>query len=710
MKINIHKLLRFKSGCILFGLFFSAWAVADEMDEFFSMSPEELANISVTIATGTAKPAYQSAAVTTVITAEQIKIMGATELHEVLETVPGLHVSIQAITNDPMYSMRGIRNEANSEVLFMLNGTRFSVPYKGSSMTGMELPVEAIQQIEVIRGPGSAFYGADAFAGVINIITKKAKDIDGTEIGVRAGYWDTQSVWGLHSNHWMGWDRAASLQYSHNNNDGDRIINSDLQTQFDKGFGTAASIAPGEMETQAERWNAHLNLQRKHWDVGFWAFNEVDNGLGAGAGGALDDEGELDGENYLTDLRFSTEDAIENWELLAHASYLYTDIDADIHNFPDGTLLPIDGNGNINPVAPSILSFFPEGMLTDIGIKNQVVSFEMSSIFKGFEDHSIRFTTGYRYEEVSTKEKRNYGAGILDGTQLVVDGTLTKTTGTDLEFLPDSHRSIWSVALQDEWQIAQDWNLTVGLRYDDYSDFGSTFNPRVALVWDINQQLSSKLLYGRAFRAPSFLEQKQQNSQLFTGNPDLDPETIETIELAFDYRPFNNLRLASNFYFYQIDDLIAGGLDSIVDNQDGQEGYGTEFEWDWKFHEQWNLKGNYAWQYARDQETNRRVSGVPEHQLYVAANWQFLPQWHIQTQLNWVGHRLSSDTSTNDKLDDYETVDVTLNSKRFYGYVDFSASVRNVFDSQGKEPAGNGYPDNFPIPSRSFYLETTVHF
>ena len=77
-------------------------AEAEEIDDFFSMSPAELANISVSIATGTAKPAYQSAAVTTVITAEQIKTMGATELHQVLETVPGLHVSIQAVTNDPM--------------------------------------------------------------------------------------------------------------------------------------------------------------------------------------------------------------------------------------------------------------------------------------------------------------------------------------------------------------------------------------------------------------------------------------------------------------------------------------------------------------------------------------------------------------------------------------------------------------------------------
>ncbi|MCK5120395.1 MAG: TonB-dependent receptor, partial [Methylococcales bacterium] len=568
----------------------------DDMEDFFSMSPAELANIPVTIATGTAKPAYLSASVTTVITAQQIDTMGATELDQVLETVPGLHVSIQAVTNDTVYSMRGMQNGVNAQVLVLLNGTRFSVPYKGSSMTGMRLPVEAIQQIEVIRGPGSALYGADAFAGVINIITKKAKDIDGTVIGVRGGSWDTQSVWGQHSNQLLGWDIAASLQYAHNNNDGDRIINSDLQSQFDRNFSTDASLAPNEMQTKLERWNAHLNLQRKHWDIDFWAFNEVDAGLLAGAGGALDDEGKLNGQNYLTDLKFSSEDLVDDWEFLAHASYLYTNIDAEIHNFPDGTLLPIDGNGEINPTVPFVLNptFFPEGVLSEIGIENQVASFEMSSIFKGIEGHLLRLTTGFRYEQVRTKESRNFGKGITVGT-------LTNVTGTNFVFLPDSQRSIWSVALQDEWQISQDWQLTAGVRYDEYSDFGSTFNPRVALVWGINEQLSAKLMYGQAFRAPSFLEQKQQNSQLFVGNPSLKPENIETVELAFDYRPIENLRLASNFYFYEIEDLIATSLGGAtvptVNNSEGQTGVGTEFEWDWQFHEQWNLKGNYAWQY-----------------------------------------------------------------------------------------------------------------
>ncbi|GAB6042124.1 hypothetical protein JCM17961_28000 [Endothiovibrio diazotrophicus] len=57
--------------------------------------------------------------------------------------------------------------------------------------------------------------------------------------------------------------------------------------------------------------------------------------------------------------------------------------------------------------------------------------------------------------------------------------------------------------LQDERAVAPDWQFTVGVRYDDYSDFGSTINPRLSLVWATDYDLSTKLLYGRAFRAPS---------------------------------------------------------------------------------------------------------------------------------------------------------------------------------------------------------------
>ncbi len=686
----------------------------EEMEDFFSMSPAELANLSVTIASGTSKRIDQAPGVASVITAEQIKAMGATELHEVLETVPGLHVSLQTVTYDYIYTMRGIGNGTNSQILVLLNGTRFSLPFQGRSMTGLEMPVQDIQRIEVIRGPGSAMYGADAFAGVINIITKKANDIDGTVIGGRGGSWDTYSGWAQHGGQWAGWDVAASVQYQTTNGDPGRIIDSDAQTAIDAVFGTSASHAPGAMQTQIKTWNAHLNLQRKYLDFGFWAFNANDAGLRAGVAAALDTKGSANGENYLADARFSSEDLLEDWELQAHVSYLYTDFQAQFQVLPDKVLLPIGPDGNPDFIQPAGVVSFPQGVNEALGRKQRVPAVELSSIYRGLQDHIWRFSAGFRYEEIITNDARNFGPGVIDASMPVINGGLTDVKALGLAYLPNMRRSIWSAMLQDEWQLAEHWYLTAGLRYDHYSDFGSTANPRFALVWDVTSQFTSKLLYGRAFRAPTFAEQGNVNNPVLLGNPNLNPETINTVELAFDYRPLNNLRTAANFYYYTIQDLIqavpdANDASATAQNNGDQTGYGLELEWNWQMTENWNFKGNYAWQHARNEQINRRVAGVPKQQLYVAAEWQFVPRWYVQTQLNWVGQRISS-PGDDRVLDNYETVDITLRSKRLLQHLDVAASVRNLFDADAREPAVPQLPGNLPLPGRSFYLEASVYF
>jgi outer membrane receptor for ferrienterochelin and colicin len=689
-------------------------AIAEtKVDDYFEMSPAELANIPVTIATGTPKPIFQSAAITSVITADQIKAMGATELHEVLETVPGVHASIQQDVYDYNYSMRGIKNTGNSQVLMLLNGTRITTPFGGTLMSGTELPLESIQRVEVIRGPGSALYGADAFAGVINIITKKADDINGTKVGVRAGNFDTQSTWGQHSSEWAGWKVATSLQYQHSDNN-ERIIKADAQTVLDNTFYTNASHAPGPMNTRYETLNGHLNLQRKHWDIGFWGFNSIDSGLRAGNAGALDPKGKANGEQYLGDIRFSTEDWFEDWELTAHASYLRSDFIANLQVFPNNTKLPIGKDGNINFTDYSPISF-PDGVNAIPGRIENIPAIEFTSIYRGLTDHVARFNTGFRHEEISTTLDINIGKGVIkDNTQPVVDGKLTNVTDTPYVYLADTNRSIWSLVAQDEWQIARNWQLTSGLRYDNYSDFGGTLNPRLALVWDINEQLTGKLLYGRAFRAPSFSEQGAKNNPVVLGNKNLKPETINTTELAFDYRPWSSLRTTLNLYYYEINNLIlsavqADGSTPRYQNNGNQTGYGSEFEWDWQFSPQWIIKGNYAWQYATDDTTDQKVVGVPEHHIYVALNWHFANQWHIQPQINWIGGRTSAPGDAR-PLYDYETVDLTLRGKKLFNHLNLGFSLRNAFDERPFEPASLQLPQNIPLAGRSFYFEASVDF
>ncbi|MGZ5075245.1 MAG: TonB-dependent receptor plug domain-containing protein [Methylobacter sp.] len=688
----------------------SAAAAENEMDDFFAMSPAQLAETSVTIATGTPKPVSQSAAVTSVITAEQIKSMGATELHEVLETVPGMHGSLQRSTYDYNYSVRGIQNATNSQLLILLNGTRITTPFRGTLMSGMELPVEAIQRVEVIRGPGSALYGADAFAGVINIITKKTADINGSKVGVRAGNWDTQSAWGQHGATWAGWDVATSLQYQHTGGDDGRILQADAQTTKDNAFGTSASHAPGTMPTRYETLNGHLALQRKHWDLGFWAFNEINGGTRAGGNTALDPSGMTNGEQYLGDVRFSTEDWLDDWELMAHLSYLQSDFNAKFQLFPDNASLPVTVTGNIdntlNPLVPRVL--FTNGVNNNLGRLEKIPSIELSSLYQGWNNHRLLLSSGFRYEEITTSDSRNFGYGLP--LPAVVNGTLIDVTGTQYVYLPDTHRTIGSAVLQDEWQFADDWQLTAGVRYDHYSDFGGTINPRAALVWDINAQLTSKLLYGKAFRAPNFSEQGNQNNPVIVGNKELKPETINTVEWAFDYRPFSTVRTAANLYYYEIENLIAIPAGSVTFQNSGiQNGYGTELEWNWQITDQWNVMGNYAWQNARNSAGNSRITGVPEHHVYMALAWQFLPQWQLQPQVNWIGGRTTAPGDSR-PLSDYQTIDATLRGKKLFSHINLAASMRNMLDADNFEPAGPALPQNIPLPGRSFYFEVSTDF
>jgi len=467
------------------------------------------------------------------------------------------------------------------------------------------------------------------------------------------------------------------------------------------------------MNTRYKSLNTHLNLQRKHWDIGFWAFNGFDIGTRSGAGGALDPKGSGESAQYLGDMRFSTEDWFDDWEFLAHLSYLHSDVSARVNIFPDNAFLPITSSGDIDQSRnPTQFALFTNGVIEDVRHVQRVPSVELSSVYKGLDKHLFRFSAGFRYEELSFNDLSNYNYG--KSLPPVVDATLTDKSGTSFAYLKDTNRTIGSLMLQDEWQIADDWHLTAGVRYDHYSDFGNTFNPRFALVWDINEQLTSKFLYGRAFRAPSFVELGAQNGSVNPGNMGLRPETINTVEWAFDYRPFSSLRTALNLYYYHINDLIASAsvCQSLANynNCGVQNGYGTELEWNWKLSDQLSLLGNYAWQYARSDLTKMRITGVPEHQIYFAGVWQFMPKWQFQTQLNWLGSRTHEAGDTR-PLKDYETIDFTLRGKRLWRHVNLAASLRNAFDANNLEPAGiKELPVNLPLPGRNFYLEASVDF
>ncbi|NIT59025.1 MAG: TonB-dependent receptor, partial [Aliifodinibius sp.] len=145
-------------------------------------------------------------------------------------------------------------------------------------------------------------------------------------------------------------------------------------------------------------------------------------------------------------------------------------------------------------------------------------------------------------------------------------------------------------------------------------------------MWAARHDLTAKVLYGQAFRAPSFAEFRLQNNPVALGNDELDPEEMETIELAFDYRPKNNLRLGLNLFKYEWDDIIQYAPSPTLpvgflqaQNIGEQDGYGFEFEFDWNISRTLKVLGNYAFMDAEDQATDEAAGNAPENQLYLRA-------------------------------------------------------------------------------------------
>jgi outer membrane receptor for ferrienterochelin and colicins len=676
----------------------------------------------VSIATGTVKPIHLAPSVASVITARDIEASGARTLDEVLETVPGLHVSKSSARNSSIYSIRGIHTDQNPQVLLLVNGLPFNDIITGSRPPLFRLPVENISRIEIIRGPGSAVFGADAFAGVINVITKDGSDINGTVVGGRGGSFDTRDGWAQYGNEIRGWDVGVSVEYSISDGDRDRIINSDLQTILDAGFGTSASQAPGPLESGYRLLNSSVTAKKDNWAVWINSWNLSDAGVGPGAAQALDPVGRQDVDQYLLKIDYSNGDLVKDWHLDSTFSYRVMDQIVNYQILPPGATVTLGADGNLcfpPSCTPTALVNFPDGVLGNPGGKLKDSHLEVAGLYEGWLDHRMRVALGVDKDEVKGRESKNFGPGTpAEGLVGVasIDGTLTDVTGTDYIFAQDRSRVVRYLSLQDEWRAGRDWELTAGVRYDSYSDFGDTTNPRLALVWATDYNLTSKLLYGRAFRAPSMTELYFENNPTVIGNPNLEPEQIDMVELAFDYRPTFDLETVLSLYSYRAKRLIEF-VNGVAQNNRNQDGHGLELEATWQASNDLKVMGNFALQYSEDADTGDVIANAPRRQLFFATEWHLISAWSLYGQGNWVMDRSRAVGDPRPPIDDYATVDLALHYRPGDRTWDLAVSIKNAFDQDAREsspydstaPQGALIPDDYPLEGRSFYLQARYH-
>ena len=664
-----------------------------EPHDIFYLMEEQL----ITIASKAEEKVEKAPSIVTVITEEKIANMGFRTLTDVLRIVPGFDIIKSASFGDVEIGVRGLAS-SEEKVKILVDGHSLNMPITEDAILFFDdLTLRNVKRVEIIRGPGSALYGKSAFLAVINIITKDAADIDGIEVAGGFGSFDSQEYNILFGKNLYGIEIACLANFYNTNGLSDTIKEDFLSTLL---FFNRFSITPGDTDDSRNKLDLYLKLIYKDIMLKAKYMNK-------------------DTEPFVSPAFILTNDADQQFNYaMGEISYKYELLDGLVFNsklyydqydielfeesLPKGFKIPVDRDGD------GRVEEFPDGLLGHGLLTNRRLGSELQFDYDLFDNNVFTFGFNYEWErqdnlDIQTNLDRKTGVPLR---------TLKDLPET-ANFIQELTRQIWAIYVQNKWDITDDIGLTVGIRHDHYSDFEGTTNPRIGFVWNFMKNANLKLLYGQAFRAPSFLELFSTSNFLLEGNPNLKPETIRTYEIGLDYKFSERFNTNINYFFNVIRDQIGFERTSLgrggrrIDNLGGSNIQGIEFEF--KADLSHILKGTHAfvnYTYLDAESNGESLPDVPKHKGNVGFNVEF--GRHLNANINaFISDKRAR--SENDHRDDspgYAIVDLTLIAKEIFKGLEIKASLFNLLDKDYNDPSpANTIPTDLPRPGRTFFLE-----
>ena len=665
--------------------------ISDEDDALAAL--ELLLEEEVTIASLTTQKLSDAPAIVTVITAQQIRDMGARTITDVLEIIPGVETLIQEYGYTE-FVIRGGRLESQ-RVKFLINGHSMNPPRTGQPAIFLDdLTVENIERIEIIRGPGSALYGTNAFSGVVNIITKQVRN--GVEVIAKGGTANTLTGGLLFGKEFHDVTLSGYAEYSETDGD-DAVIAQDAQTGLDHDFASygipAVSLAPGAVSAWRRKTDLNAALTYRGLSVKAKYLRKV-NGPYLGANYTLNTRSEWDLDYVFVEGQY-THAFNDQLESTLTTSWDRVTEDYFIDGSPKGFTIPVDldGDGDIE--------MFPDGRIGRLRTSFDIVSGEWQGVYRSDFRHTL--AAGAAIQE--TRQFNNY-----------TDSNFSRQTNAalnpgELDLSPsflDNQRTVWALFVQDQWQVLDTVGLTFGVRHDQYSDFGGTTNPRAALVWNVKPAVHLKALYGRAFLAPSFHELYLMNNPLTVGAGDLRPTSIETIEIGATYHINEQISTKLNWFYTQDEDIITPSIrpdpntPATFVNAGGDVVRGFEVEMDAGFSDRLYGYANYSFKDAETQETHAIVPLNAKHLARLGLNLPLLDFLTANVQVAFVGERPRESNDVREPVDAYTVVDATIRLHDFYDGLELFCSVHNLLDAAYLKPSlAETFPEDYPLPGRS---------
>ncbi len=598
--------------------------------ELSDLSLEELTQAEVVYAAARRPQSLTEApSAVTIVSAADIRRHGHRTLADVLRSVPGFYV-----TDDRNYSYVGVRGfgrpgDFNTRLLLQIDGVRLNDDVYDMAPVGADFPLDLdlVERVEVVRGPASSLYGTSAFFAVVNVVTRRGRDVGG-EVALERGAYGT----------WR--ERAA---YGRRLAGGLEVLGavsrgtSNGRTLYYPEFTSVGSTAG--VTTVDDEDVSRLFASASKGPFSFSVLHGTrGKGVPTGAYGTVfGDPG-----NRTSDAR----------------TQLALGYDGSVGGGFEGTARVQYGR------------YHYEGTYVYGASTNDVLHDETLGSWWGAEVTASRrfarhqLTVGLEYQQA---RRRGQGTAWGDSPPALTE-------------VPESSQTA-SVFAQDEIQLGIEGLVAhAGLRFDHGRHDVERVSPRVGLVWT-TQEGTLKLLYGEAFRAPNEYEAHYYQHT----DPRLHPETIRTFEVV-GARSLGSARATVSLFHSRIEGLIslqgspgALGFSNVEDVHCTGVEAALDATWG-------GARGrlSYTFQHAVQSEPDVPLSNSPRHLLKAEVFVPLLEErLEAGADLQYVSARRTLADST---VGAYATVNLTVRALRLWHGLELSATVRNLLDADYADP------------------------
>jgi len=612
---------------------------------------------TITAASRRKEPLRRAPAAVTVLGRKELKRYRT--LAEALKAVPGFYLDHTG-TKEEIY-LRGVADS----FLVMIDG----VPLANDSSNedyprGLELALDYVEKVEIVRGPGSALWGADAFSGVVNVVTQRGKDLEKTRITGKGGSYDSGGGNIIAGYQFTGVDFLLFGSFFETKDfEPDHSGNIRTKDSFKELYG---KVTISDRLTISGRYSRYKN---------YYTINFLDRHTGLN-------------RTPFSFVQVSYNDRF--WERVDAAFQVYTNY---FRNYQKDTW---------QFVIPQFNLFFP--VETRLSQSNWRHGFQAKFDVQWRSKHFLTLGTSWEYDDGSS--------------------THNSFNGLDVPLFPSFQNYRVGLYFQDKYLVTDRLEITAGVRYDKHEEYRRKISPRFSLVWLPEKWLDVKFLYGQAFRTPDLFALSRAESaepeeiesfegectfrwrkgillranyfyyvlndlleNVTQGLPRQDKREVEQgTEITFKVSPLENLSFYANHTF-------------LFGERQKNDPRRVTFEFDLP-----GIPGGGL-------SLERVFHMAPNHALKMGASYVWQRKYTLNVEVNYVDSRdIDEDFygASETNLPHYWTTDLNILAEGIWeGRVDWSLKVRNIFNERFKYRGEN---ELFRGQERSVLFELSWNF